>query len=496
MNHCSDTQPAQASPFPAERLAALSVCSAVLVQLAQAIHDFRAGPITPLATQQFEEGLQRLTRELGRVLLEDALNSLEPDEPELLPEEITVAGTRYRRRFMSPARVDSTFGTFGLRRWLYEPREAGERCLFPMELLLGVVAGLATPALADRVGRLVAVHPQRAALRLLKEDNGLVWSHALLRKVAACVAVIAEEHREAAQQEQLLSWLKQAYRSKGPHEPVLAAGRDGIMVPICGCKPYQEASVATVAVYDRNGKRLGTAYLGCMPQALQQKLSKQLTSLLKATLLSWKGRLPRLVYLSDGGQTPENYYNEVLRKMRDPRRPGERLVWQRVLDYYHAAEHLGKLADALFGEGWQARAWARRMRRVLKQHGGLTRVLQSAAYHRNEQKLSGARQKKYNTEYNYLHKRRKFMDYAAYKGRGLPIGSGVTEAGCKVVASQRLKLSGMKWEKPGGQTVMTLRVVFLSGVWANAWNSHISHPVNPHFHTYEGCLRRAHPAAA
>jgi len=50
----------------------------------------------------------------------------------------------------------------------------------------------------------------------------------------------------------------------------------------------------------------------------------------------------------------------------------------------------------------------------------------------------------------------------------LPLGSGVTEAACKTVFTQRLKQSGMRWEVSGGQVVVTLRVVLLSGVWEAA----------------------------
>jgi hypothetical protein len=182
--------------------------------------------------------------------------------------------------------------------------------------------------------------------------------------------------------------------------------------------------------------------------------------------------------------------------MRDPGRSGEQLQWQRVLDYYHATEYVSKLAEAVFGQGGRAQEWARRMRLVLKQHGGLTRVLQSASYHRNEQKLKGKRQEEFRKAYNYLWKRRKHMDYAAYKAKGMPIGSGVTEAGCKLVATQRLKLSGMKWKKQGGQVVLNLRVVWLSGVWADAWNMHIADPVNPSLDTYEECLHPTLAAAA
>ena len=61
------------------------------------------------------------------------------------------------------------------------------------------------------------------------------------------------------------------------------------------------------------------------------------------------------------------------------------------------------------------------------------------------------------------------MRYAEYRRVGVPLGSGVTEAACKTVYTQRLKLSGMRWKKAGAQTVLDLRVLQLSGVWAAAY---------------------------
>ena len=57
------------------------------------------------------------------------------------------------------------------------------------------------------------------------------------------------------------------------------------------------------------------------------------------------------------------------------------------------------------------------------------------------------------------------MQYYEYKRLNLPIGSGVTEAACKTIVTQRLKLSGMRWMKQGAQTILNLRVVLLSGIW-------------------------------
>ena len=48
------------------------------------------------------------------------------------------------------------------------------------------------------------------------------------------------------------------------------------------------------------------------------------------------------------------------------------------------------------------------------------------------------------------------MDYWQYRRHGLAIGSGITEAACKTLFTQRFKQSGMKWSLEGGQVVVNL----------------------------------------
>ena len=50
----------------------------------------------------------------------------------------------------------------------------------------------------------------------------------------------------------------------------------------------------------------------------------------------------------------------------------------------------------------------------------------------------------------------------------MPIGSGITEAACKIVFTQRFKQSGMKWTIDGGRPILALRVIHLSGIWEQA----------------------------
>jgi len=201
-----------------------------------------------------------------------------------------------------------------------------------------------------------------------------------------------------------------------------------------------------------------------MPEPGQATLSTQLTALILGVLSRWQGPLPRLAYVTDMGSHPTTYFRKVLSRLCHPR-TGERLPWQRISDYYHAAGYVGKMSAALFGDTKRGRQWLRRMLRRLKEKDGVKRVLQAATYHALERDLSGQRATLYEEGYGYLRRYGKWMHYQEYRAVGLPLGSGVTEAACKTVFTQRLKQSGMRWEVSGGQVVVTLRVVLLSAVW-------------------------------
>jgi hypothetical protein len=64
------------------------------------------------------------------------------------------------------------------------------------------------------------------------------------------------------------------------------------------------------------------------------------------------------------------------------------------------------------------------------------------------------------------------MDYASRVAVNEPIGSGVTEAACKVIVKQRLCGSGMKWTTEGGAAaVLSLRALsYTPERWSQFWS--------------------------
>ena len=70
----------------------------------------------------------------------------------------------------------------------------------------------------------------------------------------------------------------------------------------------------------------------------------------------------------------------------------------------------------------------------------------------------------------YVANNRHRMDYPAYRAQGWDIGSGPTEAGCKLIG-QRLNPAGMRWVESGAVTMGALRALYLSGpkLWDGFW---------------------------
>jgi hypothetical protein len=242
--------------------------------------------------------------------------------------------------------------------------------------------------LASAAGRYLAEAgaTQGVVLSRLCREHGVVWGTKKLREVAARLADAMQPFCRKFQAETVLAWLKQAFDGKGNRRPVLSVGRDGITLGMQPGDSFEVATTATMTVYDRQGKRLGTVYLAQPPELGQATMSDELTALIREVLSRWEGLTPRLCYVTDAGDNETAYYRKVLRRMRHPK-TGKRLEWQWVVDYYHASLRITVMAEALFGQTHAAEAWARRMRKLLLKPNGPSRVLHAAATQRSRHRV-------------------------------------------------------------------------------------------------------------
>jgi hypothetical protein len=456
-------------------------------QLVRTVRTFIDNPITATAFFAFELALLGLTREMGRLLVESVVNALEPANPARLPRDVWCDCSVYRRnsRKTRNAFVATLFGTITLWRRGYRGWQTSDGTLFPLEMLLGLNRGV-SPALVDWLGRKMAEAgaSQQRVLELLRQECGVAMG---IKRLRACLEQLSDamsELRETHQVEALLTALAEAQKSSGSRKPVLSVGRDGITLREYRHRFFEVATAATVSVYDRAGKRLKTVYLAWPPELGQATMDRLLSELLQAVLNRWERPLPRLAYVADSGSNENGYYQRVLRRMVHPR-TGKRLSWQRVVDYYHVSERVWAMATALYGKATrEGHAWAHRMLKALKKPSGASRVLHSASslYHR--QQLPNARKDDFWKAYRYIQKRTRYLRYSEYASHHIPLGSGVTEAACKTIFTQRLKLSGMRWSFDGAQTILNLRVILLSRTWSTTYAAHLAnrhpHEVRPY----------------
>jgi hypothetical protein len=173
------------------------------------------------------------------------------------------------------------------------------------------------------------------------------------------------------------------------------------------------------------------------------------------------GRAERVVALTDGG----NGLERVLRQ-------GVSDAVTCVLGWWHLSEKLHALGGLLHEQDkGAATAWAKAREDTLWEQGGTALVAEldrlgcpSGA--------SPAAAEKWAEVRNHIDKNAHRTAYPEYRGRGWDVGSGPTEAGCKVVG-QRVKGTGMRWLQGNSLEVASLKALYASGMglWEAFWTN-------------------------
>lgn len=408
----------------------------------------------------FEQELRAMVAAVEREALEIELSKFDIDVPEL-----KIDGVRHRRVLRCEQTYLSAAGEVRVIRSLYSTRDDGERAVCPLELRAGVVEKYWTPLAAKHAiwavahmtpqesetlfGRLGAMAPSKSSLDRLPKDVGVHWE------------VEREQFEEALRRE-----------AESPETSVtVAVSLDGVLIPMKdgdrakkreraiaegketrGPAGYREAGCGTLSFLDAQGERLQTWRWARMPEAKKESLKGTLSAEV-TTVLRARPDL-RLVKIADGAKDNWTYFGTLPKGTE-------------VVDFFHAAEHLKAALDLAYGEGSaKSRAQFEKLRHVLRhEERGVESVIRALVHLRAQHPKS----KKIPTELRYFRKNRRRMRYARFASEGIPIGSGVVEAACKTLVTQRLKRSGMRWRHEGGQAILTFRSLVQSDRFDRAW---------------------------
>jgi len=390
-------------------------------------------------------------------------------------EEVEVAGTVYRQALTSTETYMSAAGPVTVERHLYRPTGRGTKSICPLELRAGIVRGLFTPR-AARQGAFAMAHlTSREAAALFAEMGGMTPSHSTLDRLPKELSSHWEAQREVWED------ALRAAETVPDEAAVLVVSLDGVMVPMkdagrvekrsqpdkqasgpAGCR---EVGCGTVALYDADGTRLSTVRYGRMPEYKKATLCRQLEAECQS-ILALRPDL-KVVKLADGAEENWRFLDQL--DLGLPPHLLTKTEQTSIVDFCHAAEHLKKACDAIWNDNdVKSKAEFERFRTLFKEEdNGVEIVIRSLKYHVS--RARGHRRERIEKELTYFRNQRHRMQYAYYLREGLPIASGVVEAACKTLATQRMKQSGMSWGQVGGQAVLTLRSLIQSNRWEQAW---------------------------
>lgn len=326
-----------------------------------------------------------------------------------------------------------------------------------------------TPRAARRVAREGALQPFDKVAAALGEDWGWNLGGKQIQRWAEAIGRTVAQEREAE-----VRAFQQGHRPASPvNAPtLLVIGLDGGRVQMRektgeNGSRWREDKIGTFTTYLPGGgtqshppQALVTTYVATMQstegfgkllrvEAERRGLSRSLTTLA----------------IGDGG----NWIDPLIDR--------ERLYDRRIIDYYHAVEHLYDAARAAMGKDSPEVA---PLAEELKEHlwnGRVDAVIGELGVHANRlgppQASDGPEHPRRVLANNvgYFTRHKPHMDYPEYRRKGWPIGSGMTEAGVKQF-NKRVKGTEQFWNESGVEVILALRALWLSQ--DDRWNRHWS----------------------
>ncbi len=393
-----------------------------------------------------EHHVMRLLKELGTSLVTGLCTLAVPADP---PRTIACAcGQLARYQRQRPAQITTLFGTISITRPYYLCAACGQG-QHPLDAQLHLCAGSRSPALDELLALLGATQESFAQAAAVLERLTLVH-------------VSPNSVRQATEQLGAVLLAEQA----GQHAAVPAARCSTQLSPK---RLYVTMDGVMTHLHDAGWSELkvGCCYQTCTRSSRKHPDKQEIhahrisytTSLAEAHTFGWylweeavrRGVLTaeEVVVVADGAHWIWN-----IAQTHFPR------ATQRV-DWYHASAYVWAAGSAIWDEtGARRDGWAKQQLDRLWE-GQVAVVLEELEQWRACGEAVAAALSYYTT-----HQRR--MDYASYRARGLQIGSGSAESGCKQVVSARLKQAGMIWNAAGAEAVAIVRAWLKSERWEEA----------------------------
>jgi hypothetical protein len=138
------------------------------------------------------------------------------------------------------------------------------------------------------------------------------------------------------------------------------------------------------------------------------------------------------------------------------------------LDFYHLSENVHRARRVVFGEtSVEGKQWAETLLHTFK-HEGYDAAWERLVQWRALLGRSPKKRKASDRLLNYVSERRDMIRYPQFRSQGWQIGSGPTEAQCKLTVG-RLKGRSRRWDRPNAAALAAIDSLERSGQWHHYW---------------------------
>jgi hypothetical protein len=412
---------------------------------------------------RYEQAVEQSAAELEQQALRRLLQALDIDAP-----RVVIHGERYTRVGRYEAPYETKAGPVRVLRSVY--RKDGERnskTVDAVSLRAGVVEDGWLPSAARAMAFLLQQGTSREAEKTARELGRLPYSRSSFERVGHAVGALYEV-LHAPVEDTLIEAYEVPTQAKS-----ISVGLDRVSVPMeeparrpvgrprhdAPKRPiernHRQAYVGTVTLHDEEGHALHTVRYGRMPQGDAQSLCAGMGA--DVAMLLRKRPDLQVERLSDGA--PEMHHLLVAEINEEKLgTPVDDLV-----DFWHLLEKLAAAAEVLFG-GMNVAHLLRWKLKLLNTPGAVWQILTELRESGKEQVQVGTTQPVHEA-ITYVENNGERMNYADARQKGLPIGSGNTEATCKSLITVRMKRAGSRWKEGTGSHIVYLRALALSDRW-------------------------------
>jgi hypothetical protein len=392
------------------------------------------------------------------------------------PARVILAdGVKTRFKEVVPKEFHVGFGVATIHRRVYQADNGGTRVV-PLDIMFNVVDEYFFPDIREAVLYAVASTPSEEVVENMTRFGLRPPSLTAVRRLTNDTNAKMEAERNAIGEKATL-----AGRIPDGEVPAIVVSMDGASVLVREDAEdsrkyrasYKMAMAGTVGLYGPpslaedgtlNPERIASSGFARMPEEKYPTFKNMLD--MEAANVAAALPADTVKILLQDGAAPLWKHAE-----NNPVYDG----YLKLIDYYHMSEHLHAAAETLFGPGMAAsREWEEKWKgALLENDGAALGVTRSIEYYLNAKRLPKKRKEDARKELTYFRNNNDRMDYAWFRKRGLPIGSGPIEACCKSLIKCRMCRSGMSWSVEGGQAVLTLRAHRKAGDWSKMWTAYM-----------------------